>query len=82
MTKRHKNTRPMMNREAVAAEVLRCALAWEPDVCLLGNIMASEIAMLASSAIDVCPGCGATAWMNIDCDMCRVVTALWDPGDA
>jgi hypothetical protein len=69
-------TRPMMNREAVAAEVLRCALSWEPNVCLLGNVMASEIAALAASAIDTCPKCGATAWVNIDCDLCLVVTSL------
>lgn len=69
-------TRPMKNREAVAVDVLRCALAWEPNVCLIGNVMACEIAALAASAIDTCPKCGATAWVNIDCDLCMVVGQL------
>jgi len=76
MDTQQKLTRPMMNREAVAVDVLRCALAWEPNACLLGNVMASEIAALAASAIDTCPKCGATAWVNIDCDLCLVVVSL------
>ena len=76
MNTQEKLTRPMMNREAVAVAVLRYALAWEPNVCLLGNIMASEIAALAASALDTCPKCGSTAWVNIDCDLCLVVTSL------
>lgn len=75
-----KLARPMMNRKAVAVEVLRCALAWEPNVCLLGNVMESEIAALAASDIDTCPKCGATAWVNIDCDLCLMVTALLESG--
>jgi hypothetical protein len=76
MTEGKKLTRPMMNREAVAVEVMRCALSHEPNACLLGNVMASEIAALAASAIDSCPKCGAVAWVNIDCDVCMIVGQL------
>ena len=76
MRSKRKLSRPMMNREAVAVNVLRFSLALEPNVRLLGDVMASEIAALAASAVDTCPKCGATAWVNIDCDLCLVVTAL------
>lgn len=68
--------RPMMNREAVASAVLKSALAWEPDACLVGNVTAAELAALAASALDTCPLCGATAWVNIDCDLCLTCTSL------
>lgn len=62
--------RAMMNREAVAAKVLEAALSWQPDACLVGNVMACELAALAASAIDYCPRCGAGGWCGVDCDLC------------
>jgi hypothetical protein len=76
-----RRTRPMMDREKVAIEVLRCALAWEPDVCVVGNVMAMELAVLAASAIGTCPKCGATAWTDIDCDLCTTIAELWEKGN-
>jgi hypothetical protein len=66
----------MMGLNAIAREVLRCALAWEPNVCLIGNVMAAEIAALAAHEIITCPKCGAEAWCNIDCDLCLTCSAL------
>lgn len=64
--------------EAIAVEVLRCALAWEPHVCVVGNVTARDIARLAGAAILTCPKCGATAWVDIDCDLCCTMSALQD----
>jgi hypothetical protein len=68
--------------ETIAVDVLRCALAWEPNACLMGNVTASEIATLAAWTIDTCPKCGATAWVNIDCDLCLVLADLLESGNA
>lgn len=72
---KHAN-RPMRNLEQVAVDVLHCAISHEPNVCLLGNVIASEVAALAAFVIDSCPKCGATAWVNIDCDLCLVCSQL------
>ena len=69
-------TRPMMPLEQIAIETLKCALSWEPNVCLIGNVMASEVAALAASRITSCPKCGAEPWVNIDCDLCLVCSSL------
>jgi len=72
----HAINRPMRKAGDVAIDVLLCALAWEPNVCLIGNVMASEIAALAASTMTTCPKCGAEAWVNIDCDLCTICSAL------
>jgi hypothetical protein len=66
----------MKSVETIANEVLRCALSWERDARLLGDVTAEEIAILAISAIITCPICGATAWANIDCDVCSIAVSL------
>jgi len=38
---------PMMPMDAIAVELLRCSVAWGPEVRLLGNIRACELAALA-----------------------------------
>ena len=62
--------------ESIAVELLKCALAHEPDACLIGNVMACEVAALAARHVMMCPECGSTAWVNIDCDMCMVCAQL------
>jgi hypothetical protein len=69
-------TRPMRDTETVAGELLRCSLSWEPNACLVGNVMAAEVAALASRHITSCPKCGAEPWVNIDCDLCLIAHAL------
>lgn len=66
----------MLSREATAIELLKCAISWEPEVRLVGNLRACEIAALAASVVTCCPKCGAEPWVNIDCDLCLVCTAL------
>lgn len=66
----------MRNLEAIALEVLACALSWEPEARLIGNVPSEEIAALAAQHIHTCPKCGSTAWCNIDCDLCRVCGQL------
>jgi predicted signal transduction protein with EAL and GGDEF domain len=63
-------------REQIAIDVLRAAIAWEPEVRVVANVTASELASLAAASIDTCPGCGATAFVNIDCDLCLVCSSL------
>lgn len=72
----------MKTTEEIAIEVLRCALACEPHVMLVGNVSANEMAQLAASRITGCPKCGATAWCNIDCDLCSMGSAFREQGNA
>jgi predicted RNA-binding Zn-ribbon protein involved in translation (DUF1610 family) len=65
-----------MSVERIAVELLKCVISWDPEVCIVGNVTAFEIAQLAASVIDTCPKCGATAWVNIDCDLCRVASDM------
>jgi hypothetical protein len=62
-----------MSREQVAADVLACALAHDPESRLIGNVRAIDVAMLAALSLHTCPVCGAEAWVNIDCSLCDVV---------
>lgn len=66
----------MLNREAVAAEMLRCAFSWEMDARLIGNLTAAEIASVAAASLTQCPRCGAEAWVNIDCWVCLACSQL------
>lgn len=61
---------------AIAEDTLRCALSWEPDARLIGNVTAREIVKLAAQAVATCPKCGAEAWCNIDCDLCELASGL------
>lgn len=65
-----------MNLERIAADILACAITHEPGVRLMGNVRADDIARLAAHHIDTCPKCGATAWVNIDCDLCTACHEL------
>ena len=62
----------------IAGDVLKCALAWDPDVCMIGNVTAREVAHLAAESIEhnqgACPACGAERGVNIDCPVCEI----WD----
>lgn len=75
-------SKPARALESVAVDVLRCALAWQPDARLVGDVTALDVARLAASAITACPKCGSEPWVNIDCNLCRVVGALEDEGEA
>lgn len=61
--------------EDIAIELLRCAVAHEPNVMLVGNVSAMGVLLVAQAAVGCCPQCGATAWVNIDCKLCNIVTA-------
>lgn len=67
---------PRRSPEQIAVDTLKCAIAWEPGVRLIGNVKAIEIAELAARQINTCPKCGSTAWVNIDCDLCTMCHAL------
>lgn len=64
------------NPEDIARDVLRCALAWQPEARIAGNVTACEVALLAARQLTSCPKCGAEAWVNIDCDICRLCADL------
>lgn len=66
----------MLTREQTAAELLKHALSSPMSEPMVGKATAVEIAVLAAEQIDTCPLCGATAWVEIDCDLCTVVTNL------
>ena len=62
--------------EQIAGDVLKCALAHDPDACLVGNVTALEMARMAVATLTTCPACGAEAWCNLDCHVCEVCTLL------
>lgn len=63
-----------------AGELLMCALAWDKDARLVGNITAHQVAVVAAVALDAnndaCPKCGSEPTCNIDCEVCNVVADL------
>lgn len=67
--------------EAIALDVLQFAIAQEPNLRVIGNVTAREIAVLAVRSITTCPKCGAEAWVNIDCDLCLAAWVLRHPED-
>ena len=66
----------MRDLEKIAVDALKCAISWEPDACLIGNVTARETAYLASRSIMTCPKCGAEAFVNIDCNLCNAIEAI------
>lgn len=62
--------------QAVALDVLQCALSHEPGVRLIGNVTAAEVAALAADVVTSCPKCGSEAWVNIDCSLCLTCSLL------
>lgn len=56
--------------------MLQCALAWERDARLIGNVTAADVAKVAALTMMTCPACGSEAWVNIDCGVCVVVSEL------
>lgn len=64
----------------IAEAVLHCAVEWEPEARILGNVTAREVAKLAAHVIESearpCPACGAEPWVNIDCGLCCAMSAL------
>lgn len=61
--------------EDIAREMLRCAVAHDPAVCLIGNVTAMGVLLVAQSHVTCCPQCDAEPWVNIDCKLCRIVSA-------
>ena len=53
----------MRDPETIACDVLACALAHDPDVRLIGNVTAAEVAALAARHVMTCPHCVAEAWV-------------------
>lgn len=56
--------------------MLQCALAWEPEARLIGNVTALDVAKVAALTMTQCPSCGSEAWVNIDCRVCVTVAPL------
>ncbi len=57
-------------------ELLRCALSWDANARIVGNVTAKELARVVAQVIHTCPSCGSTAWVNIDCATCNVCSEL------
>jgi hypothetical protein len=64
------------NPEAIAVELLRAAVAWEPEARVIANVTAHNLALFVVRHIHTCPKCGACAGVNIDCDLCGVISGL------
>jgi len=66
----------MRQIEPIAVDMLHAALTWEPEVKLIGDVSAEEIAKLAASCLSCCPLCGSDPGVNIDCELCPVLSEL------
>jgi hypothetical protein len=66
----------MRAKHDYAEAALRYAISREPDELLLGCITAAELVALTADAVMQCPKCGAESWVNIDCDLCLVVSQI------
>lgn len=62
--------------ETIAVELLQSSISWEPDARLVGNVTAMELALVAAFIITSCPVCGAEPWVNIDCQLCNVISSI------
>jgi|GEM_PF-6905250 len=60
----------MFNPEKLAVDLLARCISVPPQTNVLAGMTAQDLASLAAHVIDTCPKCGATAWVNIDCDLC------------
>lgn len=74
----------MKSIEQIAIELLRHCVTHGilMPLPILGGLTALDLASLAVSQIDTCPKCGATAWVNIDCELCAVGAAIEGASDA
>jgi hypothetical protein len=72
----------MIKLEKIAAEVIRCAITFQnPNDCVLGNITARELVLLASNSLPKCPLCGSEKWSNVDlCSLCEVCSSVITDG--
>jgi hypothetical protein len=66
----------MNDPEKTAIKILKHALSNAPDAQLIADITAHEIAAFVARYIITCPKCGATAWCDIDCDLCLLCNEL------
>lgn len=67
----------MRSYNEIATDLLRCALTWEKDAKIIGNITAEELAKLAAADLGTCPTCGERAWVNVvDCTLCQICADL------
>lgn len=66
----------MRDRDKIAVDVLRGAIKMDRDARVLGNVTAAELAAIVAPIVDTCPKCGATAWVDIDCELCNALSAL------
>lgn len=64
--------------EDIAENILKCAISHEPDSCLVGNVTAAEIALLASTVLHTCPECRWKA-AHLEPGYCDVCGSEWDP---
>ena len=72
-----------MSARELAVKMLRIVLKVDPSTVVMAHantgsvVTAKDVAIVAASAItDCCPACGATPWVNIDCDVCMTCAAL------
>lgn len=66
----------MRTKEQIATSVLQSMISFEPTVCIVGNVTALEVTRLLTDAFTACPACGAEPWVDIDCRVCLVMSAL------
>lgn len=66
----------MRTVEQISVGLLKMATEVEKGQDVLLVIRADELALVARQNITTCPKCQATAWCNIDCDLCMAMVDL------
>lgn len=64
------------NPEAVAVGIVRAVIQFPPYEHPFPGVTAKDMLTLMAGLINTCPKCGATAWVNIDCDLCTACHKL------
>ena len=66
----------MNHQHDIAERLLKSALKKDPEEVAFGEVKVFEMAYFASKFFTSCPACGAEAWVDIDCRVCRIVSGI------
>lgn len=59
--------------EVIAVNVLKHVVCLDANSNIFDGVTAKELGKLAGYVIITCPKCGATAWCDVDCDLCSTM---------
>jgi hypothetical protein len=66
----------MRTNEKIAGAMLQAVMTMSATKTVAGDVTALEVARMLADSFTSCPKCGAEPWVNLDCLVCQVMTAL------